>query len=182
MNTNFFIDSFLSIFEKGGFVLILIFIQFLVMWYFACLKYLYFKYDFKNDFQDFKVQLKTIESDNLGFESQRIERHVSLLKQKMKSNLSLLQLMVMLAPLFGLLGTVTGMITVFDVMAVAGSGNARAMASGISKATIPTMAGMVGALTGLFFMNYLKGEIKTKSTQISDYINNWVLNISDSEI
>jgi biopolymer transport protein ExbB len=47
------------------------------------------------------------------------------------------------------------MIEVFDVMAVSGSGNARSMASGVSKATIPTMAGMVGALSGVFLVTIL---------------------------
>lgn len=60
-------------------------------------------------------------------------------------------LLVVICPLMGLLGTVTGMINVFDVMAVTGTGNARAMASGISMATIPTMAGMVVSLIGLYF-------------------------------
>ena len=42
--------------------------------------------------------------------------------------------LVALCPMLGLLGTVTGMIEVFDVMAIAGSGNARGMAAGVSKA------------------------------------------------
>ena len=42
------------------------------------------------------------------------------------------------------------MVEVFDVMAVTGSGNARAMAAGISKATLPTMAGLVVALSVCF--------------------------------
>ena len=48
----------------------------------------------------------------------------------------------------GLLGTVTGMIEVLQVMACNGGGDARAMAGGVSKATLPTMAGMVVALSG----------------------------------
>ena len=96
----------------------------------------------------------------------------------MNADISLIQLMVMIAPLFGLLGTVTGMISVFDVMAAVGSGNAKAMAAGISKATIPTMAGMIGALTGLLFINYIKTQIKNKNNMISDYINNWTLGIN----
>jgi len=43
------------------------------------------------------------------------------------------------------------MIQVFDVMAFSGSSNARLMAGGVFKATIPTMAGMVAALSGLIF-------------------------------
>lgn len=64
---------------------------------------------------------------------------------------SLITLLVVICPLMGLLGTVTGMISVFDVMAITGTGNARAMASGISMATVPTMAGMVVSLIGLYF-------------------------------
>ena len=56
--------------------------------------------------------------------------------------------LVALCPMLGLLGTVTGMIEVFDVMA-AGGGNTRGMAAGVSKATLPTMAGMVAAPLGL---------------------------------
>lgn len=52
--------------------------------------------------------------------------------------------------MLGLLGTVTGMISVFDVMADQGSSNPKLMASGISLATLPTMAGMVAALVGMF--------------------------------
>jgi biopolymer transport protein ExbB len=67
----------------------------------------------------------------------------------------MIKTLVALCPLFGLLGTVTGMIKVFEVMAVSGSGNVRAMAAGVSQATIPTMAGMVGALSGVLLVTIL---------------------------
>lgn len=183
MSIGFFLDSFTSVFEKGGFVLSLIFIQFLIMWFYATQKYLYFKNEFNADFESFKSTVKNMEVEDRTnnqaiMESERVEMYLSRFKQKMKSHISLIQLMVMLAPLFGLLGTVTGMISVFDVMAVAGSGNARAMASGISKATIPTMAGMVGALTGLFFVNYIKGQLKAKTEMITDFLNKWSMGLS----
>jgi len=53
------------------------------------------------------------------------------------------------APLLGLLGTVNGMITTFDVISVFGTGNARAMAAGISEALFTTQAGLVVAVPGL---------------------------------
>jgi biopolymer transport protein ExbB len=67
----------------------------------------------------------------------------------------MIQTFVALCPLLGLLGTVTGMIDVFQVLAVSGSGNVRAMAGGVSRATVPTMAGMVGALSGVLFVTLL---------------------------
>ena len=77
-------------------------------------------------------------------------------------------MLVATAPLLGLLGTVTGMIAVFDVMALTGTGNARLMASGISMATIPTMAGMVTALSGLYFGNLFESKAKVSMAKISD--------------
>lgn len=76
--------------------------------------------------------------------------------------------LVAVTPLLGLLGTVTGMVEVFDVMAVTGSSNARLMAAGISKATIPTMAGLVASLSGLIFINAFDRNVQKASHQISD--------------
>jgi len=67
-----------------------------------------------------------------------------------------------------LMGTVTGMIEVFDVMAISGSGNARSMASGVSKATIPTMAGMVGALSGVFLVTVLNQKVNREVEDLED--------------
>ena len=76
--------------------------------------------------------------------------------------------LVAVTPLLGLLGTVTGMVEVFDVMAVTGSSNARLMAAGISKATIPTMAGLVASLSGLIFINAFDRNVQKASHRISD--------------
>jgi biopolymer transport protein ExbB len=87
---------------------------------------------------------------------------------KLKNNLSLIQSLVILCPLLGLLGTVTGMIEVFDVMAISGNGNARSMASGVSKATIPTMAGMVGSISGVFMATWLQRNAKREIELLAD--------------
>lgn len=70
-------------------------------------------------------------------------------------NVSVIKVLVSLCPMLGLLGTVTGMISVFDVMAEQGNGDPKLMASGIALATIPTMAGMVAALIGMFIHSRL---------------------------
>ena len=65
-----------------------------------------------------------------------------------------------MCPLLGLLGTVTGMIEVFDIMAITGTGNARAMASGIARATLPTMTGLFISIVGLFMLTGIKSAIE----------------------
>jgi len=87
---------------------------------------------------------------------------------KLMNNLPLIQSLVVLCPLLGLLGTVTGMIQVFDVMAFSGSGDARSMASGVSRATIPTMAGMVGSLSGVFASTWLQRKAKRETELLED--------------
>ena len=80
----------------------------------------------------------------------------------------MIKTLIAVAPLFGLLGTVTGMITVFDVMAFTGGGDVKAMAGGVSKATIPTMAGMVAALSGLFAMTLVERAAEKKKFYLED--------------
>jgi biopolymer transport protein ExbB len=93
---------------------------------------------------------------------------ISEMEMKLERSLTVIRALVALCPMLGLLGTVTGMIEVFDVMAVSGSGNARGMAGGVSKATLPTMAGMVAALSGLVLIVRLERYTKSEVTRIAD--------------
>jgi biopolymer transport protein ExbB len=95
---------------------------------------------------------------------------VSRLNIKLRQSLPMIHTLVALCPLLGLLGTVTGMIEVFDVMAIAGNGNPRAMASGVSKATVPTMAGMVAALSGLYFSVRLDRSADGETEKLLDHL------------
>ena len=61
------------------------------------------------------------------------------------------------------------MISVFEVMAEVGTGNARLMAGGIYMATIPTMAGMLSALIGLYCGNQLESYSKMKKQKIQEF-------------
>lgn len=94
-------------------------------------------------------------------------RLLSLVRIRAQRRLSSIKLVVVVAPLLGLLGTVTGMIDVFDVMATTGASNARAMAAGVSKATIPTMAGMVISLSGLLFSVLLRRKAATSMAELA---------------
>ncbi|WP_339879132.1 MotA/TolQ/ExbB proton channel family protein [Pseudidiomarina gelatinasegens] len=93
---------------------------------------------------------------------------ISEANEKLNARILLIKTCVAICPLIGLLGTVTGMIAVFEIMAVQGTGNPRLMASGISMATIPTMAGMVAALSGMFFASRLETRVRRAKEKLVD--------------
>jgi len=95
---------------------------------------------------------------------------ISTIAQGLERYLPLIKSLVALCPLLGLLGTVTGMIEVFEVMAISGSGNARSMAAGVSKATVPTMAGMVAALSGVFMISWLQRKAERERALLGEHM------------
>lgn len=84
------------------------------------------------------------------------ERLISEQRLANEQYLGVIKVLILVTPLLGLLGTVTGMIEVFQVITSTGASNARLMASGISKATIPTMTGLAVSLSGIAFINILE--------------------------
>jgi biopolymer transport protein ExbB len=66
-----------------------------------------------------------------------------------------------ITPLLGLLGTVVGMIDVFTVISMEGTGEAEQLAGGISQALITTAAGLSVAIPSLLFYRYFSGKVET---------------------
>ena len=93
---------------------------------------------------------------------------ISNVKRKTASNIKVLDGLIGMTPMIGLLGTVYGMIEVFEVLSFMGTGNPRAMSSGVAKATIPTMAGMVAALSGLFISTRIEAKVKIAREKLVD--------------
>lgn len=83
-----------------------------------------------------------------------------------QQRLPLIRTLIAMCPLLGLLGTVSGMIQVFDALAVNGTGNPRLMAAGIASATLPTLAGMAISVAGLLLYSHLKSWSDRKSEQL----------------
>ncbi|GHG03321.1 MotA/TolQ/ExbB proton channel family protein [Thalassotalea marina] len=154
--------------DTGGQVLTVIAGVICLMWlliferlYFFLFGYKKVKANVVNDWMS-RTERKSWNAEQIRF------ANVSRITEMLNHNVALIQSLVVLCPLLGLLGTVTGMIEVFDVMAISGSGNARSMASGVSRATIPTMAGMVGSLSGVFIVTWLQRKTKRRTEQIED--------------
>ena len=154
--------------ELGGPVLRVIAVVILLMWILILERLIFFN-----------TSLKSIIATTLNEWEQRRERQsweahqirvamISRVREQANKGLPMIQTFVALCPLFGLLGTVTGMVAVFQVMAVTGAGNARSMADGVSMATVPTMAGMVGMLSGIFLVTVLTRMMRRRIGLLED--------------
>ncbi len=86
-------------------------------------------------------------------------------RSQLESRLSLLALTAAVAPLLGLLGTVTGMIKTFQVISLHGAGDARTLSGGISEALVTTELGLVVAIPALLAHAWLNRRAKQISIQ-----------------
>jgi len=167
----FFVNSFEAIrdfLELGGPVLQVIGWTILFMWILILERLIYLRTGLKTLIQE-SVEQWGRRSQRRSWHAVQIrEAVISRVTMSANQGIPMIQTLVALCPLLGLMGTVTGMITVFDVMAISGSGNPRSMAAGVSRATIPTMAGMVGALSGVFLVTILTRTVKRQIDTLED--------------
>ena len=156
--------------ESGGDVLWAIAALTFVMWTLAIERVWYYKFGLSKDVGN-AINTWEARSERNSWNAKQIrEKLISEVSLQINASLPMIQTMVALCPLLGLLGTVTGMIEVFNIMAVTGGGDAKSMAGGVSKATIPTMAGMVAALSGVFINTYIKGIAERESELLEDHL------------
>jgi biopolymer transport protein ExbB len=141
--------------ELGGPILRWIAVTIFVMWVLIIERLLFFRSTMKTMSSDIHDRWEGRRERRSWHAHQIREAMISQFQMATSGNIPMIQTLVALCPLLGLMGTVTGMIKVFEVMAVSGSGNVRAMAAGVSQATVPTMAGMVGALSGVLLVTLL---------------------------
>ncbi len=155
-------------FEIGGDVLLLIGILTLVMWGLIFERLMYFTIRYPQVARVTIQQWEARKERASWYAHQVREYLISTVGQELERNMLLIGTCVALCPLMGLLGTVTGMIEVFEVMAISGSGNPRSMAAGVSKATVPTMAGMVAALSGVAMSAYLQSRVNRERALLGE--------------
>jgi biopolymer transport protein ExbB len=156
--------------ELGGNVLWAIMLVLFLMWTFILERLWYFYRVYPGRKQSVLTAWER-RADTSSWYAKRIrEGMISEVSLELKQNIGLIKVLIAICPLLGLMGTVTGMIAVFDVMTFSGSGNARAMAGGVSMATVPTMAGMVAALSGVYFGTWLDHKAQTETENLEDLL------------
>ncbi len=163
-----FLETIRDFIELGGPVLRVIGLVTLFMWMLIIERLVYMRTGHKKLVRK-AHNIWDLRTDYSSWQAHQIRnRIISQVSANAERNLALIKTCVALCPLLGLLGTVTGMIEVFEVMAISGSGNPRSMASGVSKATVPTMAGMVAALSGVAMTAYLDTKARREREFIAD--------------
>jgi biopolymer transport protein ExbB len=110
-----------------------------------------------------------IHEDNPAMDTETLDLKLSegVLKEtpKLESGLTLLKIIAAVAPLMGLLGTVTGMIITFQAITLYGAGDPKLMAGGISTALVTTVLGLVVAIPTVFLHTLVQSRAK-RLTQI----------------
>lgn len=159
-----------NFFNAGGPVLYLIAILTFIMWLLLLERFWYFLFDYQREAQGV-IAAWEARPERRAWDARAIrDKLISETRLRISQNLDLIKTLIMVCPLFGLLGTVTGMIDVFTVLSITGGADARSMAAGVSRATIPTMAGMVAALSGVFANIYLRQKARREKQLIEEHL------------
>lgn len=164
------LESIRAFMASGGPVLIAIAGLLFVMWTLIFERIWYYRGGLRGDVRAV-LDIWESRTERKSWSARKIrEKLVSEISLKVNQNMSLIATCVALCPFLGLLGTVYGMIEVFQVLGYTGGGDARAMAGGVSKATIPTLAGMVSAISGVFGNTYVLRKAERESQLLEDHL------------
>ncbi len=113
-------------------------------------------------------QAQIEERDITKEEIQEAIEEASLLEiPELERNLPVLGTVAVVSPLFGLLGTVTGMITAFTTIALEGTGDPQQLAGGISQALLTTAGGLTVAIPCLIFFQLFDSWVNRHMVEIS---------------
>ena len=162
------IETAIEFFERGGPILMVVLIVSIGLWILILERYWYVLFVYPKDLQ-MAVDTWKSRTDHTSWYAMRIrEGLVADIEITSSKFMLLIQATTSVLPLLGLLGTVTGMIALFDVMNVFSTGNTQGMATGISRALLPTIAGLVTALAGIYFRNDLEHRISFHQEEAKD--------------
>ncbi len=110
-----------------------------------------------------RVLMVAEENSQAGTETMELKLEEAIIKERpaIESGLNLLKIISMVAPLMGLLGTVTGMIVTFQAITIFGAGDPKAMAGGISGALVTTVLGLCVAIPTVLMHTLVNGRAKS---------------------
>ena len=154
--------------ELGGPVVDWIFATCVVMWCIVIERFWYFNRILPGQTASSLAEWRQ-RSEHTSWKARQIRKAlISRLNAGMSANVQVLRVLVPLSPLLGLVGTVSGMLNVFDSMAARGSADARSMANGVSEAMVCTLTGLAVSISGLYPVFYLKRKVRLETERLAD--------------
>lgn len=157
-----------ALMAAGGPFVLWIFAAGALMWAVILERYFFFKWSYPTLAREM-IARWTGRQDHQSWAAQQIRRKlISSINGEMDSNMQVMKVLVPLCPLLGLIGTVHGMLEVFDSMSILGTADARSMASGVSKAMNCTMTGLAVSITGMFPLFHFQGRIRRQTAYLSE--------------
>lgn len=155
--------------EEGGPFVLWIFLSGVVMWTLVIERTWYFSRELPRRSEEMLARWKARREHKTWCARQIRRMMISRLNAEMTANMPLLRVLVPLSPLLGLIGTVSGMLEVFDSMALRGSADARTMATGVSHAMICTLTGLAVSITGLYPVHYFQSRARRETELLADH-------------
>ena len=163
-------SAILAFLDTGGPILLVIAGVTFIMWTFIFDRIWYYRGALKQDVQSVIDKWES-RRERKSWHAHKIrQKLIGEVSEKVNNNIELIATLVALCPFFGLLGTVTGMIEVFQVLGYTGGGDAKSMAGGVSRATIPTMAGMVAAISGVLGSTIVARIAERENQLLEDHL------------
>lgn len=143
--------------KQGGIIVWILALVAIFIWLLVIERFFFLSFTFK------KLQKKELRiwqqiADKKAWSSRMLYRHLLFgVHTRLFQSINLIKALVMICPMLGLLGTVTGMITIFDLLATENKellpllpADEQMLNAGLSRAILPTLVGMVIALSGTF--------------------------------
>jgi biopolymer transport protein ExbB len=162
------IRGIVSLSNDGGPFVLLIYAAGVLMWALVIERYWYFSFLLPKQAANLQAEWMARKDHTSWCARQIRAAMISRLNGSMTTGFPVLQVLVPMAPLLGLIGTVWGMLEVFDSMALRGNADARSMASGVSAAMICTMSGLAVSITGLYPVHYFRTRATRETELLAD--------------
>jgi biopolymer transport protein ExbB len=99
-----------------------------------------------------------------------LERYALRQKNRLWRSLGVLAALATAAPLLGLFGTVSGMINTFEAITFFGTGNAKALAAGISEALVTTQSGLLVGIPALFMTRLIRQRARLLNHRLDETV------------
>ncbi len=157
-------------FSNGGPVLFFLLGLGFVLWFLILERFYFLNIEYPK-FKTQQLKMWNKRKDKHSWNAHKIrELMISKNQLVIQRSLSTIKVLIAICPLLGLLGTVTGMLGVFEIISLTGNSDAKAMGAGIYKATLPTMVGLCLALSALYFSHALKQKAQFCQSSLVDQL------------